>query len=435
MLGTDLLIAVRSLVQHTRRTLFLGTALAAVTALLVLFQGLAAGAHETLLRSATTLLTGHVNVGGFFKPSAGVAVPLVFDYQEVLAKVAPEVPELDYWVQRGRGFAKAVSDVQSMNLILGGLDVSHEPGLRQVLRIEEGALEGLAGANTILLFRRQAERLKVKVGDTVTLSAPTPRGAFNTADARVVAIAADLGFLSALCAFVPNQILHDLYQLRPSTTGALQLYLKDERASEAVAARLRTVLARAGWQVLEADPDSYWDKAFLKVNHEDWVGERLDVDSWHNQVEFVRWSVSTIDVLVWLLVSILLAVVLTGVMSTMWISIRERTREIGTLRAIGMQRHKVLWLFLLEALILGFAGSSLGATVGALLAWVLGAAGIPVPEAVQVMTMSDQLTLSIHLAAVVEGVGLVTLLTVAASLYPSLRAVQIQPITAMHHVG
>ena len=39
-----------------------------------------------------------------------------------------------------------------------------------------------------------------------------------------------------------------------------------------------------------------------------------------------------------------------GIMNTMWIAIRERTREIGTLRAIGMQRRAVLWMFLLEAL-------------------------------------------------------------------------------------
>ena len=48
----------------------------------------------------------------------------------------------------------------------------------------------------------------------------------------------------------------------------------------------------------------------------------------------------------------------------MWIAIRERTREIGTLRAIGMQRGGVLWMFLLESLLLGLFGTLAGAVAG-----------------------------------------------------------------------
>ena len=44
-----------------------------------------------------------------------------------------------------------------------------------------------------------------------------------------------------------------------------------------------------------------------------------------------------------------------GILNTLAIAIRERTREIGTLRAIGMQRRKVLWLFVLETALLGVA--------------------------------------------------------------------------------
>ena len=83
-LGVDLTIAFRSLVQHRRRTLFLGTAIAAVTALLVLLNGLSTGMRETMIDTATTLSTGHVNVGGFFKVTAGQAAPVVTDYKQVL---------------------------------------------------------------------------------------------------------------------------------------------------------------------------------------------------------------------------------------------------------------------------------------------------------------------------------------------------------------
>ena len=54
---------------------------------------------------------------------------------------------------------------------------------------------------------------------------------------------------------------------------------------------------------------------------------------------------------------VLLVVIGVGIMNTLWIAIRERTREIGTLRAIGMQRRRVLLMFLIEALMLGAAAA------------------------------------------------------------------------------
>src|SRR5512137_132811 len=110
MLLTDLQIAGRNLARHTRRNLFLGGALAAVTGLLVLLGSLTAGIEAAMTESALTMLTGHVNVGGFFKITSGSAAPLVSDYPRLVELVRKQVPELDYLTQRGRGWSKAVSE-------------------------------------------------------------------------------------------------------------------------------------------------------------------------------------------------------------------------------------------------------------------------------------------------------------------------------------
>ncbi len=99
-----LLIAIRNLGTHKRRTLLLGGAIAGVTALLVILMGLSNGMKETMLRSATTLMTGHVNVGGFYKVTAGQSAPVVTSYPNLLEVLRLEVPELDYSVQRSRGW-------------------------------------------------------------------------------------------------------------------------------------------------------------------------------------------------------------------------------------------------------------------------------------------------------------------------------------------
>src|SRR5512138_1218038 len=84
MLLVDLQIAARNLKAHTRRNLFLGGALAAVTGLLVLLGALTSGMEAAMMQSATTLMTGHVNVGGFFKITSAATAPLVSGYPPLL---------------------------------------------------------------------------------------------------------------------------------------------------------------------------------------------------------------------------------------------------------------------------------------------------------------------------------------------------------------
>ncbi len=249
-----LLIAFRNLLAHRRRTLLLGAAIAGVTAMLIVLLGITNGMKATMLESATTLMSGHVNVGGFFKVTAGQSAPVVTQYPKIIEFLRKEVPELDYVSQRGRGWAKLVSDTGSMQVGVGGIDVEAEPGFRKVIQLRQGKLDDLKEPGTILIFEEQAKKLEVQVGDTLTLSAPTSRGVNNTLDVRVVAIAANIGMMSKWNTFVPSKSLRDLYQLKDDTTGAIYLYLKDMKDIPKVQQRLREKLPAAGYTLMDNDP-------------------------------------------------------------------------------------------------------------------------------------------------------------------------------------
>jgi putative ABC transport system permease protein len=216
----DLNIAFRSLIQHGRRTLFLGSAIGSVTALLILLTGLSTGIRETMIETATTLSSGHLNVGGFYKVTAGQAAPVVTDYQRALEVTTRSLPEMAFAVERGRGWAKLVSDTGSMQVGVTGIDIRQEPRFPQVLQISSGKLDDLAEPGTILIFENQAEKLNVKVGDALTISAPTTRGANNTIDVRVVAVAKGIGLLSSWNTYVPMASLRALYQLNQNATSS-----------------------------------------------------------------------------------------------------------------------------------------------------------------------------------------------------------------------
>jgi putative ABC transport system permease protein len=62
-------------------------------------------------------------------------------------------------------------------------------------------------------------------------------------------------------------------------------------------------------------------------------------------------------------------------------SVRERTREIGTMRALGMRRARVVRLFVLEGLALGVVSALAGALAGGAIVLRLAATGIPMKAA------------------------------------------------------
>jgi putative ABC transport system permease protein len=432
----DFRIALRSLFQHRRRTLFLITAIAGVTGLMVLLNALSSGISETMIRSATTLSSGHVNVGGFFKVTSSQCGPVVTEFAKVVEIVEKNVPEMRHWVHRGRGWAKIISDSGSTQAGVTGIDIANEPDFKRIVQVASGSIDDLAQPNTMLLFESQVERLKVKVGDAVTLSAQTNRGAANTVDCRIVAIAKDMGLLSKFGTFVPVATTRALYQLRPDTTGVVQLYLQPKYVPEvnAIAARLRKTLEEAGYRVMDPDANPFWMK-FQAVNREDWTGQKLDVTTWEDESSFMTKTLMIVDGLRVVLLIILLAIVITGIMNTMWIAIRERTREIGTLRAIGMQRWGVLRMFLLECFQMGVLGTLAGAIGGAAVAALVNAAKIQVPISVQLFLMSDRLQLAVHASTLIKAGITITLITTLAALYPAYRAARLPPVSAMSHFG
>ena len=435
-MGRLILIAVRNLMKQKRRTFLLGGAIVLVTMLLVVLVGISRGMQDTMLKSATTLLSGHINVAGFFKVTSNAASPTVTQFEQVREVVEKAVPDIDYVIDRVRGWGKVISEQSSLQVPFSGVDIANEAGLRRILKIQPGGdLEGLNEPNTALIFAKQAERLEVDVGDRLTLSAPTIRGVNNSVDVRVVAIANDVGFMSQFFIYVPNQTLRDLYQVSDDATGAIMIYLNEARSVSLLMPRVRSVLEEAGYRVMEHEAQPFWAK-FETVNREDWTGQKIDVTTWEDEMAFTAWTVVAFDVISMVLLSVLLVIIVIGIMNTMFMAIRERIREVGTLRAIGMYRRQVLTMFMVEALVLSVSATALGAALGTGLALGLDAANISIGnEALQLVIGSDRLSLALDAGSILRSMAIIVMVTTTFALFPSWRAARMKPVTAIRHAG
>lgn len=441
-MGILLNIAWRNLIQGGRRTALLSVALTLLTALALLLGGLTRGVEQTIVRAASTLMSGHVNVGGFYRLSGGGALPLVTEVDQIREIVEAEVPEALYVIDRLRGFGRLISAESGFWVGVSGVDIEAERGLRDVLEVAtgpdgqpRGRLADLAKPDTAVIFESQAERLAVKVGEVITLSSPTLKGVSNTVDLTVVAVCRDMGALSNFNVFTPKASVRALYQIKDDTTGAIQIYLPDADQAGAVLTRLRAAFEARDIPQLEYSPRPFFTKLDT-VSGMDFTGQRLDLSTWRDEITFMMWIVTGLETLRVLILSVLAAIVIVGILNTMLMAIRERTREVGTLRAIGMGRGRVLTMFLLEACLLGAVASG----VGGLLAWAaasaVNAAAVHIPvEAFQVVLMSDRLFFAIGPGDVLTTILGVTGITALAALHPAWRAARMRPITAIHHIG
>ncbi len=112
-----------------------------------------------------------------------------------------------------------------------------------------------------------------------------------------------------------------------------------------------------------------------------------------------------------------------GVMNTMIMSVFERTREFGVLRAVGWTRRRVLALVLAEALVVGLTGAVIGVIAGVVAIEQLGR----VPELVGVF--QPDYTVDIFARALGIAVGMAFI----GALYPAVRAALLLPLNALRH--
>jgi len=109
-------------------------------------------------------------------------------------------------------------------------------------------------------------------------------------------------------------------------------------------------------------------------------------------------------------------------------TVLERTRELGMLRALGMTRMQILGLVLTEAVVLGFIGSAIGVAFGVALARVL----IVMLGAV---VARDINTISVPLEGLLQSLLVGGLVTVGSALFPAVQAARVSPLEALRVAG
>ncbi|MGG7510265.1 ABC transporter permease [Plantibacter sp. YIM 135249] len=118
-----------------------------------------------------------------------------------------------------------------------------------------------------------------------------------------------------------------------------------------------------------------------------------------------------------------------GIINTLFMSVQERTREIGLMKAMGMSSGKVFGLFSYEALFIGFLGSAIGTGLGMLIGSVVG-------NVLSTRLFADLPGLQLIAftpASILTIIGVVMLLAFAAGTLPAARAARQNPVESLRY--
>lgn len=119
-----------------------------------------------------------------------------------------------------------------------------------------------------------------------------------------------------------------------------------------------------------------------------------------------------------------------GVINTMVMSILERTREIGVMRAVGAKRSTVSRLFTFEASLLGFLGGVFGVAAGFGLTRI---ANVFINKQLSTNGLKSHNIINLPLWLILAVIGISTLIGLLAGLYPAHRAAKLNPVDALRY--
>ncbi|WP_309059320.1 ABC transporter permease [Streptomyces sp.] len=139
--------------------------------------------------------------------------------------------------------------------------------------------------------------------------------------------------------------------------------------------------------------------------------------------ELVHDQIAVLLYLVYALLGLAIIIAVLGVVNTLALSVVERTREIGLLRAIGLSRRQLRRMIRLESVVIAVFGAVLGLALG--LVW-----GLCVQ---QVLALQDMTALAVPWGTVVAVVIGSAVVGIAAALLPALRASRMNVLEAIAH--
>lgn len=347
--------------------------------------------------------TGHIQVYRHDFLSKGSRQPekYIIDHPEQLARQIAAIPGVSQVTARLNFSGLLNNGKRDLGIVGEGVEPDKESEIGSYLTISAGRTLTNDDEHGIMLGQGVADGLGLRPGDSVTLLINTADGALNTQEFVVSGVFQSFSKdFDGRAVRIPLAAAQEL--LATSGSNLLVVMLKRTEDTTHMMARLPKITSRSD----------------------------TEISSWRQLSDFYDKSVDMYRRQFGVLQGIILIMVFLSVANSVNMSTYERLGEFGTMRALGNRGSNVMSLVLMESVLLGFIGATVGVALGVMAALAISAIGIPMPpppNASVGYTALIRVVPSVVLIAFAVGVTA----TLLASVIPAYRVSKISVVDAL----
>jgi putative ABC transport system permease protein len=400
-------IAFRNVFRNKRRTSLTMLVLVFGVVALMLFGGYKEVNFWGIREDAARGRLGHLQIyaSGFFTD----------DSQRPLARGLEDVASLRRPIEHDPRVKMTAAQISLMGLVTNGdkseafIATAVEPSKDEAMpaqRMIAGSFLTDAEPDAAILGAALATSLKTKPGDTLTLMTTSTSGALNALDVRIAGI-----FQTGVKEWDERAIKIPLAAaqrlLHTNKVEKLLVVLHETSDTEDVARDLKTLFASRG--------------------------ERFEMRTWSELATFYHQVVLLYNGIFGFLGAVIAVIVVFSVANTVLMSAFERTREIGTMMAIGTERSRIWHLFLVEGLFVGILGGALGVAIGFGLSTLINHLHLELPPPPG-YTNGMRLRIMLNASTVGAAFLVAAVTAAAASVVPAFIASRLRIVDALGHI-
>jgi len=395
-------IAFRNLIRMGRRTFLTGSLIAIGVVFVVLYITYAQSFKNSMIAQITDSVMGELQIHKKGYVSSLDSLPLDKNLPPKVVKKIEEkltsMPEVYSYSKRLK-FGGLISNyTDSTNIRLNGIDPKAEG---KTLPLLKERLNGhLPNEGEIVIPELIAKGLKLKKGDVVVLVATNKNGSMNAKTLKVSGVVGIISGPGGRDGYINIKDARKLLRIKKPEINEIVIKLKNPDMLESANKKLTS-----------------FAKTFDKP--------KLEVHTWIKLSPFAN-IIKMLDIMTFSIEIILISIVLVSILNVMIMSVYERIKQIGTMKAMGTPKSFIVSMFVNEGLLLGVFGFIIGVILSVAFVYVIGDIHYNFGRQSNLLLVPH-----IDIKSVLWVGAMVVIIAIIASIYPAFKAASLKPIEAL----
>ncbi|WP_456488197.1 ABC transporter permease [Caminibacter pacificus] len=395
-------IAFRNLIRMGRRTFLTGSLIAIGVVFVVLYITYAESFKNSMIAQITDSVMGELQIHKKGYVSSLDSLPLDKNLPPKTVKKIEEklnsMPEIYSYSKRLKFGGMISNYTDSTNIRLNGIDPEMEA---KTLPLLKERLNGhLPKEGEIVIPELIAKGLKLKKGDVVVLVATNKNGSMNAKTFKISGVVGIISGPGGRDGYINIKDARKLLRIKKPEINEMVIKLKNPELLEKVNKELI---------------------GFTKTIQK----PKLEVHAWIKLSPFAN-IIKMLDIMTFSIEIILISIVLVSILNVMIMSVFERIKQIGTMKAMGTSKSFIVSMFVNEGLLLGIFGFIIGVVASVAFVYLIGDIHYNFGRQSNLLLVPH-----IYYKSVLSVGAMVVIIAIIASLYPAFKAASLKPIEAL----